>query len=84
MQALLLFQKKDLTYLQKGLNYLLNASGAITGPFDSFLLLRSLKTLSVRMERHCENAMLVADYLQKNFDNYEIIYPGLRVIKIMI
>ena len=64
--------------LSERLDYLLNASGAISGPFDSFLLLRSLKTLSVRMEKHCENAMLVADYLQKNFDNYEIIYPGLK------
>ena len=64
--------------LSERLDYLLNASGAISGPFDSFLLLRSLKTLSVRMEKHCQNAMLVADYLQKNFDNYEIIYPGLK------
>ena len=69
---------KERSDLSERLDYLLNASGAITGPFDSFLLLRSLKTLSVRMERHCENAMLVADYLQKNFDNYEIIYPGLK------
>ena len=69
---------KERSDLSERLDYLLNASGAITGPFDSFLLLRSLKTLSVRMERHCENAMLVAYYLQKNFDNYEIIYPGLK------
>ena len=69
---------KERSDLSERLDYLLNASGAITGPFDSFLLLRSLKTISVRMERHCENAMLVADYLQKNFDNYEIIYPGLK------
>ena len=69
---------KERSDLSERLDYLLNASGAITGPFVSFLLLRSLKTLSVRMERHCENAMLVADYLQKNFDNYEIIYPGLK------
>ena len=69
---------KERSDLSERLDYLLNASGAIAGPFDSFLLLRSLKTLSVRMERHCENAMLVADYLQKNFDNYEIIYPGLK------
>lgn len=69
---------KERSDLSERLNYLLNASGAITGPFDSFLLLRSLKTLSVRMERHCENAMLVAEFLQENFNNYEIIYPGLK------
>ena len=33
------------------------------------------------MEKHCENAMLVAEFLQENFSNYEIIYPGLKVIK---
>ena len=69
---------KERSDLSERINYLLNASGAITGPFDSFLLLRSLKTLSVRMERHCENAMLVAEFLQENFTNYEIIYPGLK------
>ena len=69
---------KERSDLSERLNYLLNASGAIAGPFDSFLLLRSLKTLSVRMEKHCENAMLVAEFLQENFSNYEIIYPGLK------
>ena len=69
---------KERSDLSERLNYLLNASGAITGPFDSFLLLRSLKTLSVRMEKHCENAMLVAEFLEENFSNYEIIYLGLK------
>ena len=69
---------KERSDLSERLNYLLNASGAIAGPFDSFLLLRSLKTLSVRMEKHCENAMLVAEFLQENFSTYELIYPGLK------
>ena len=64
--------------LSENLNYLLNASGAIAGPFDSFLLLRSLKTLSLRMEKHCSNALAAAEYLEKNFDNIEVIYPGLK------
>ena len=59
------------------LSYLLNASGGILGPFDSFLLLRSLKTLSVRMERHCSNAQNVAEFLENNSSVKRVIYPGL-------
>ena len=59
------------------LSYLLNASGGILGPFESFLLLRSLKTLSVRMERHCSNAQNVAEFLENNSSIKRVIYPGL-------
>ena len=58
--------------------YLQNAVGAIMNPFDSFLLLRSLKTLAVRMERHCENAMEIASYLENQKAIEKIIYPGLK------
>ena len=46
-------------------------------PFDSFLVLRSLKTLAVRMEKHCENASRVATFLQNHKAVEEIYYPGL-------
>ena len=58
--------------------YLQNAVGSIMNPFDSFLLLRSLKTLAVRMERHCENAMQIASYLDAHEAIEKVIYPGLQ------
>lgn len=57
--------------------YLQNACGGIAGPFDSFLVLRSLKTLSVRMERHCENALALAQWLSEQPQVNKVIYPGL-------
>tara|TARA_B100001146_G_scaffold74321_2_gene65940 strand:+ start:4056 stop:5219 length:1164 start_codon:yes stop_codon:yes gene_type:complete len=68
-------ERKDLS---EEMHYLLNASGGIAGPFESFLLLRSLKTLSVRMQRHCENAMKVAQFLESHPKVSETIYPGLE------
>ena len=58
--------------------YLQNAVGSIMNPFDSFLLLRSLKTLAVRMERHCENAMQIASFLDAHEAIEKVIYPGLQ------
>jgi len=58
--------------------YLQNAVGSIMNPFDSFLLLRSLKTLAVRMERHCENAMEIANFLENHKAIEQVIYPGLK------
>ncbi len=58
--------------------YLQNAVGSIMNPFDSFLLLRSLKTLAVRMERHCENAMEIANFLKNHKAIEQVIYPGLK------
>jgi len=57
--------------------FLQNATGGIAGPFDSYLVLRSLKTLSVRMQRHCENAMNLALWLEKHPKIKQVIYPGL-------
>lgn len=57
--------------------FLQNSCGAVAGPFDSFLVLRSLKTLSIRMQRHCENAKELACWLEKNPKVKKVIYPGL-------
>lgn len=57
--------------------FLQNSCGAVCGPFDSFLVLRSLKTLSLRMERHCENALELAQWLSKHPKIKKVIYPGL-------
>jgi cystathionine gamma-lyase len=59
------------------LGFLQNAVGAISGPFDCFLALRGVKTLAVRMERSCANAMEVAQFLEKRGDVKRVIYPGL-------
>tara|TARA_B100000214_G_scaffold340282_1_gene286655 strand:- start:3087 stop:4253 length:1167 start_codon:yes stop_codon:yes gene_type:complete len=64
--------------LANELLYLQNAVGSIMNPFDSFLLLRSLKTLPVRMERHCSNAFEIASYLESHQAIEKIIYPGLE------
>lgn len=55
-----------------------NALGAVPSPFDCFLTLRGSKTLHVRMQRHCENAIIVAEYLSKNSKFSEVHYPGLK------
>lgn len=57
--------------------FLQNSCGAVAGPFDSFLVLRSLKTLSLRMQRHCENARALASWLDKHPKVDNVIYPGL-------
>src|ERR1700750_2831077 len=58
--------------------FLQNAVGAIAGPFDSFLALRGLKTLALRMERHCENALEIAGWLEKEPEVASVSYPGLK------
>jgi cystathionine gamma-lyase len=58
--------------------FLQNAVGAIAGPFDSFLALRGLKTLALRMERHCENAMEIARWLETEPKVESVRYPGLE------
>lgn len=58
--------------------FLQNSVGGIASPFDSFLVLRGLKTLVVRMERHSENAMALATWLQSHPKITEVIYPGLN------
>ncbi|HAU1077412.1 TPA: PLP-dependent transferase [Legionella pneumophila] len=58
--------------------FLQNSCGAVAGPFDSFLVLRSLKTLSLRMQRHCENANHLANWLSSHPKIEKVIYPGLK------
>jgi cystathionine gamma-lyase len=63
--------------LAEKLAFLQNSAGAILGPFDSFLVLRGLKTLALRMARHNENALAVAEWLSTRGGVERVIYPGL-------
>src|SRR6516164_858110 len=63
--------------LRDKMKFLQNAVGAIQGPFDSFLALRGLKTLALRMERHCANALDLAAWLEKRPKVKSVRYPGL-------
>lgn len=63
--------------LYEQLKFLQNAAGAVPGPMDCFLVLRGVKTLAVRMERHAENALAVAQFLADHPKVAEVIYPGL-------
>ncbi len=63
--------------LRERLAFLQNAIGAVAGPFDSFLALRGLKTLALRMERHCGNALAVARFLEGHPKVERVFYPGL-------
>ena len=63
--------------LSEKLVFLQNAVGSILDPFSAFLALRGVKTLSVRMERHCYNAMLIAKWLETSSHISKVIYPGL-------
>nr|WP_298996551.1 cystathionine gamma-synthase [uncultured Allomuricauda sp.] len=58
------------------LYFIQNASGAVCGPMDSFLTLRGIKTLHVRMQRHCENGKVIAEYLAKNPKIEKVYWPG--------
>jgi cystathionine gamma-lyase len=64
--------------LKERLAYLQNAIGAVAGPFDAFLILRGIKTLALRMERHCANALAVAQFLEKHPKVERVYYPGLE------
>jgi cystathionine gamma-lyase len=68
--------KKDESLREK-LSFLQNAVGGVPSPFDAFLTLRGIKTLALRMERHCGNAMHVAAFLEKHSKIARVIYPGL-------
>ncbi len=63
--------------LGEQLYFLQNSTGAILPPQDCWLLIRSLKTLALRMERHCRNAQLVAEWLQQHASVQQVYYPGL-------
>jgi cystathionine gamma-lyase len=58
--------------------FLQNSVGAIAGPFESFLVMRSLKTLALRMERHCANALEIARWLEEQSEIKSVSYPGLK------
>jgi cystathionine gamma-lyase len=73
--ALVVGQNKELA---DQLAFLQNAVGAVASPFDSFLALRGVKTLALRMQRHCENGMAVARWLENRSDVAKVIYPGLE------
>ncbi len=63
--------------MREQLGFLQNAVGAIAGPFDSFLTLRGIKTLALRMQRHCENALALAQWLEAQPKVKQVRYPGL-------
>lgn len=74
MGALVVKEKE----LANRLYFIQNASGAICGPQDSFLVLRGLKTLHIRMQRHCENGKAVAEYLAKHPKIEKVYWPGFK------
>jgi cystathionine gamma-lyase len=63
--------------LQERLAYLQNAIGGVSSPFDSFLTLRGIKTLALRMERHCQSAQVIAEFLEGHEKVRKVFYPGL-------
>ncbi|TIC83260.1 cystathionine gamma-synthase [Nocardioides sp. GY 10113] len=63
--------------LAERIGYHQNAIGGVAGPFDAWLVLRGLKTLALRMERHCDNAEAVVEFLSGHPEVTEVIYPGL-------
>ena len=66
------------TALADAVRFHQNSSGAVAGPFDAWLTLRGLKTLAVRMDRHCANAAAVAEFLAAHPRVTQVIYPGLE------
>ena len=66
------------TAMHERLQFLQNAAGAVPGPMDCFLVLRGIKTLPLRMDRHGENALAVAQFLADHPKVTEVIYPGLE------
>ncbi|HEY5782153.1 MAG TPA: aminotransferase class I/II-fold pyridoxal phosphate-dependent enzyme, partial [Lysobacter sp.] len=64
--------------LAEKMGFLQNAIGGVQGPFDSFLALRGLKTLHLRMKAHCENAQALAEWLQTHPAIEKVLYPGLK------
>ena len=63
--------------IMEGIRFLQNAAGAVPGPLDCYLVLRGLKTLAVRMERHCLNALRLAEILTRTKGVTRVLYPGL-------
>ena len=63
--------------LAEDIHFIQFAGGAVAGPQDSFLALRGIKTLHIRMQRHCENGMATAQFLETHPKVAEVFYPGL-------
>jgi len=59
------------------IRFLQNSVGAVPGPMDCFLVMRGIKTLGLRMDRHCNNALRIAEELEENTDVSKVVYPGL-------
>jgi len=64
--------------LAEEIHFIQFAGGAVAGPQDSFLVLRGIKTLHIRMQRHCENGMTIAKFLENHDKVKEVFYPGLE------
>jgi len=60
------------------LKFYQKAIGAVPSPFDCFLTMLGLKTLHIRMKKHCENAQIISRFLEENFEIKKVIYPGLK------
>ena len=71
--AVITKSKKD----HEDIKYIQNAMGLIQSPFNAWLTIRGLKTLEVRMKKHCENAQIIAEYLEANPRVTKVLYPGL-------
>ena len=74
LSGLIVFERQD---LEESFSFFNKTIGPVLSPFDSYLLLRSLKTLSLRMERHEKNAFKLAEFLSSHKDVMQILYPGL-------
>ena len=68
----------DSEELDHEIGFLQNAAGAVPAPWDCYLLLRGIKTLPVRMDRHCSNAETIVSFLQGHEKVEEVLYPGLK------
>ena len=68
-------------YISEKLYFIQNSCGAVPGPMDSFLVLRGIKTLHVRMQRHCDNAKEIAEFLNNHPKIQNVYYPGLATHK---
>ena len=69
---------KDDNKLSEKIKYLQNAIGSVPSPFDCYMLIRSIKTLAVRMERHNSNAMIISEFLNNHKKINKVRYPGLK------
>jgi cystathionine gamma-lyase len=64
--------------LAERIRFIHNSVGSVLGPFDSYLVLRGIKTLALRMRRHCDSAMKIATWLESRKEVERVIYPGLE------